>query len=529
MRAERVFLYLTVFMCGAAVLVIELISARHLSPFYGTSLAVWTAVISVTLAALAVGYAVGGWLGDRMVARNRGLFGLACILFAAAAGSGLLPVAGPRIMLVMRGLGLLGGVLGSTALMLFPALGALGMVGPYCIRLFSRDVEHVGRVAGQVFAISTFGSILAAMATGFYLAPMLGVRGSYLLVAGVLAVLTIVAIVLSRRIGLAVVTTSVLALLLIPAALSLHRPVPVTLGEYRILQSVEGGPSGEVKIAERESANGRHRVLMFDGLFQTGVYLDTGASIFPYAHVIAAGLSALEPGSHIVVVGVGGGILPTLLSNMGYQVTGVDIDPRMPALASQWFNMPDSVRIVIGDGRQFIQDLAPASVDAIVLDAFTGDREPVHLMTLEFIEACKRAVKPNGMIVVNPLMYTNGERGRCYAGLIRTLRQAGLEPQAVGTEPNEEWRNILVFAHPDRSPWKKGFRREPLLKLGLDLGSIVLRDFSLALINPVEPAAIDNVPLFTDDRTALDYLNQGWNHGLRRVMIDEVTPEVIFY
>ena len=85
MRIERGLLYLTVFLAGAAVLVVELISARHLSPFYGTSLAVWTAIISVTLSALAMGYLAGGWFGDRMAARNQGMLGLAAILGAAAA------------------------------------------------------------------------------------------------------------------------------------------------------------------------------------------------------------------------------------------------------------------------------------------------------------------------------------------------------------------------------------------------------------------------------------------------------------
>ena len=57
------WLYCTVFLTSAAVMVIELLGTRLIAPFYGASLYVWTSVISVTLIALAMGYFVGGrWL-----------------------------------------------------------------------------------------------------------------------------------------------------------------------------------------------------------------------------------------------------------------------------------------------------------------------------------------------------------------------------------------------------------------------------------------------------------------------------------
>ena len=65
------WLYGTVFLTGAAVMVIELLGTRLIAPFYGASLYVWTSVISVTLIALALGYFVGGRWADR--ARKTGL------------------------------------------------------------------------------------------------------------------------------------------------------------------------------------------------------------------------------------------------------------------------------------------------------------------------------------------------------------------------------------------------------------------------------------------------------------------------
>src|SRR3954466_14229270 len=66
-------MYGTVFACGAAVMVIEILGTRVIGPVFGVSLFIWSALIAVTLSSLAVGYYVGGALADRMPTRR--LFG----------------------------------------------------------------------------------------------------------------------------------------------------------------------------------------------------------------------------------------------------------------------------------------------------------------------------------------------------------------------------------------------------------------------------------------------------------------------
>ena len=68
---ERTGLYLTVFLTGGAVMVIELLGTRIIAPFYGVSLYVWSSLISVALIALAIGYFAGGRWADR--AKRTGL------------------------------------------------------------------------------------------------------------------------------------------------------------------------------------------------------------------------------------------------------------------------------------------------------------------------------------------------------------------------------------------------------------------------------------------------------------------------
>src|SRR5262245_61676225 len=56
---------LLVFLTGGVILVLEIVGARLLSPVFGSSLYVWSALITVTLLSLAVGYELGGRLADR--------------------------------------------------------------------------------------------------------------------------------------------------------------------------------------------------------------------------------------------------------------------------------------------------------------------------------------------------------------------------------------------------------------------------------------------------------------------------------
>ena len=62
---QRRYLYFTAAVTGAAVMIVEILGAKMLAPYVGTSHFVWTAQIAVTLVALAAGYYVGGRLVDR--------------------------------------------------------------------------------------------------------------------------------------------------------------------------------------------------------------------------------------------------------------------------------------------------------------------------------------------------------------------------------------------------------------------------------------------------------------------------------
>ena len=189
------FILLASFVEGAAVMAVELISAKMIAPYYGQSLYVWATVIAVTLGGLTAGYFWGGNLSEKYPTQKM----MFTIYLVSAIVTGLMPITGKIIMSATLGLGLKMGIIISTIVFVFPPLMCFGMISPMIIRLVSTDVNTVGRSAGTVYSISTLGGIIATFSMGFYLIPFQGLRFSAYATAIALAVFPIIFFVKNRK------------------------------------------------------------------------------------------------------------------------------------------------------------------------------------------------------------------------------------------------------------------------------------------------------------------------------------------
>ena len=149
----------------------------------------WANLIGIVLAALALGYVLGGRLADRRPEPR--LLGL--IVLAAALWVAMTPfVARPFLDATVSNLddASAGAVVGSffAVLLLFaPAVVLLGMVSPFAIRLGITDVATAGAVAGRFYALSTAGSLLGTFLPALILIPLIGTQRTLLATAVVLA------------------------------------------------------------------------------------------------------------------------------------------------------------------------------------------------------------------------------------------------------------------------------------------------------------------------------------------------------
>jgi hypothetical protein len=163
-------LFGTVFLTGAAVMVIEILGTRIIGPVFGVNLFVWSALLAVTLGSLAIGYHTGGRLVDR--APSPRLLGL--VVLGAGVLLGLVPALDHGVLELAEGLGPRGGPLLSAPMLFGPSLVLLGMVGPVAVRLATTELRAAGHCVGAVYGVSTVGSLAGTLLTAFVLIPRLG-------------------------------------------------------------------------------------------------------------------------------------------------------------------------------------------------------------------------------------------------------------------------------------------------------------------------------------------------------------------
>lgn len=113
-----------------------------------------------------------------------------------------------------------------------------------------------------------------------------------------------------------------------------------------------------------------------------------------------------DPDLEVAVVGLGCGSLAAY-GKPGQHYTFYEIDPEVVRLArdSGYFTyMNDSratIDVVLGDGRRSLAREPDGRFDIIVLDAFSSDALPVHLITREAIEIYARKLEPDGLLAFN--------------------------------------------------------------------------------------------------------------------------------
>jgi len=390
--SSRRLLIATVFCTGACVLIIEIMGTRVLAPLFGSGIGTWSALIAVTLAALALGYGFGGRTADRWPRSSLlytlcGLAGLWTLVTPALARwllPALLPIAGERFTVLL-----------AAALLFIPNLFLLGTMGPFVIRLLTRDAERVGSSSGAVFAASTAGSLLGALATGFVLIPLAGT--GRILVGTALALMTLSVVGLRGRMRLLW-----LAVALAAAGLSLADALRGSRPEAGRIEVLEHRSSfyGELHVVGTPNL----MALLSDGVGQNIV--QRGSEwLVPYLSFLAQVPKALGPDrgapGDALVIGLGAGQLPMRLEEFGMRVTSVEIDPEVVGLARRHFgyDSPEG-RTVVMDGRKYLAR-SDVAWDYIVLDVFNGEQVPWHLVTKQAFERVRAQLAPGGVLGVN--------------------------------------------------------------------------------------------------------------------------------
>ncbi len=104
------------------------------------------------------------------------------------------------------------------------------------------------------------------------------------------------------------------------------------------------------------------------------------------------------------VLGLGAGTIAAY-SRFGDVYRFYELNPEVPRIAKNYFwyleNAEGAVEIVLGDGRLSMERESPQQYDLLVMDAFSSDSIPVHLLTKEAMQLYFRHLKPDGVLAVH--------------------------------------------------------------------------------------------------------------------------------
>jgi len=453
-----------VFVCSAAVLMLEILAGRLLAPYVGISLETYTSIIGTVLAGIAAGAWVGGKLADRFDPRR--------LLGPTVCLGGVLAL---FTVPIIRALGDQGGPggRGTTLLLTFagfflPAV-VLSAVTPMVVKLQLHDLHRTGGVIGRLSGISTSGALVGTFVTGYLLtattptSTTIFALGTTLIVVG-----AALALWFSRRGGAVVTIVAVLAAVAATVGASAHAPCQVESAYFCIR-------------VERDPTRPSDRILWLDNLEHSRVDLKDPTDLsFPYEILFGDAIADAFPNHQALDalhIGGGGFTLPRYLAAEypGTKSLVLEIDPAVLKVGREKLGLhtSDALQVRIGDARIGIRKLRPNSEDLVVGDAFASLSVPWHLTTREFLREVDRVMRPDGVYIMNVIDYPPF---RFVRSELATLRKQFSWVGALSPPLTSYSGGNVILVASDRALFRDGLHTELVgesVRQGLDLDRFV--------------------------------------------------------
>lgn len=432
-------LRIQVLTAGASVMTLELLGSRLLAPYYGSTLFVWGSLIGVVMAGLSIGY----WYGGKRADINSSYSSFSLLIFGAGVYTLFLTIVSADIFrfVLALNLGERYGPLAAAMLVLGVPSLLLGAVSPFAIKLSTASLARVGRTAGNIYSLSTVGSIIGTFATAFILVPALGVSTILYSLSTVLIVVSLV--------GLA----------------NRFRAISVVVISISLVFSAAGQASAGGIIYEKETLYHRlivqdniisgTRTLLLDNHFHSAMDLrDPDRIVFQYTKYFHLGPAFNPEIMNVLFIGGGGfsGPKQFLRDYPNMNIDVVEVDPEVIRVAKEYFLVPESprLRVFAQDGRTFLSE-TDRIYDLIILDAYAKSYVPFHLMTREFHELAFSRLSDDGILISNMITSLTGRTSDLFRAELKTMEDifSSIKIFPVSGDAGGIVQNVMVLAQKD--------------------------------------------------------------------------------
>lgn len=434
------------FLSGFALMAYEMVASRMLAPSIGSSMYVWTSVIGVMIAALAVGYAVGGWLADKRGARQDIAW---LLLVSAAAMTGTLLFYEPVLAVISTGMtdqraqGIMAAVL-----LFMPASFVLGTISPYLAKLSVKSLATTGRSVAILGALNSLGGIAGTFFAGFVFFSLIGSRETLVLLIAVLIACSWL-VVPKRHMQWRTIVCAVLVLLLVlQFANRAHAS--------GLIATIDT-PSAHYSVVQMPYRGQMTRLLMTDPRgYQSGVYATGNKDlVFDYTQRMADAVANAPKKERIAIIGGGVFTLPEYLAKKypNAQIDVIEIDPQLERIAKDYFYYQPQPNITVyaQDARAFLRQVPAAKYDLVLVDAYNSDSAvPFSLGTREYTADIKRVLAERGSVVANLIGATTPQCMPALASLHSSYThnfEHAFVGQVAAIDPGAKQNLIAVYAN----------------------------------------------------------------------------------
>jgi len=319
----------------------------------------------------------------------------------------------------------------------------LGMVSPYALRLKIKSLKTSGNTVGNLYALSTLGSISGTFLAGFYLIPSFQLTD---ILFGIGVVLVFVAFLAHPKKLLPNIVVLVLILLALPV---------IKLKELNSPFLVDKDSAyNHIRIYDTKDTKERSiRILQLEVGPHSGIYLDNlNELLFDYTKLYRLGDFFNSKIKKALMIGGGGYSVPRdfLLRHPEGKIDVVEIDPEVTNLAKIYFNLKkdNRLRIFHEDGRSFLNK-TQEKYDVIFNDAFNSSCSvPYELTTKEALQRMSKILSDDGVLIVNIISALQGNKAEFFLSEFKTIKSVFPKVYVfpVNNEEIGAVQNVMIVA-----------------------------------------------------------------------------------
>lgn len=477
-KIQKYHFEIIVFFLDAIYMILELAASRIISPYFGSTNDVWTAVIGIILLSSSIGNYIGGKMADKAENNLEIKIIVKKLLMLSGISLLILSLIYPLILEVVSHIvtgNKIGSITVAIILFLIPSV-TFGAIPTIILKNVNENTERdkKGKTIGRIHSVQTLGGLTGTFIGGFFLIPYLGVNNILYIMA--LIPLLLVFFVGGKRSYMrneykkqndAIIIISIVVICITAISITNDIKSLNNIDALPLYEEVSIDTNyGHVTISHEMLDNKKIRTMKIDGGYESATYVDErdrNDLVFDYLKLYDMmyddNYKYKKSIENVLMIGGAAYQYPKyFLANHEGNMDVVEIDSKVTKIAKEYFYLDEAISqysdenkrlsIFDEDGRTYLNNNSK-KYDVVLNDAFAAETPAKTLTTLEAAEKVKDSLSEHGLYMTNVISAVEGRNSRFLRSEVLTLKQVFKNVhvyKADDTCENSQTQNLVVIA-----------------------------------------------------------------------------------